>query len=297
MLLSLLRGAFAVALALGAGAAAASSLVVSSAAGDTIGQGVARNWTSPTATFAASGDRSMVTIEVEKPGEGLVTLKFAAKQRGSLEEGTYYSAETADRRTGTAPGLDVSINGRTCDDVWGSFTIRQIEDDGTDITAFEATFIQRCGSNAAPVLSGTVAFNVAPHFFTYNSAAGDPVGRGVVRTHYPSTSNIGVNGMQGSPWLTLGVSGLRDNIIADLNPRTGTQFAPGVFPLARTASASAMGIHLQSDHVDCEQASGTINIRSLVFNPEGGQPRIYAIVTVYCNGSSAPFKFTVRNKI
>jgi len=285
----------AVALLLVAAPATASSLVVNSAANEPIGQGVNRTWTSPTATFTAEGTTEAVTVEVTRDGETF-WLEFAAPHGKALEPGSYYSAERADVRTGKAPGLDVRSGNASCADVWGSFTVRQVAfDEFGAPTQLEATFSQRCGSNVAPLLSGTLAFNTLPWYFTYNSAAGDPLGNGIVRTLYPSTSDLALHGTANG--LSYGASGLRDNVYMAISPPTGKTLAPGVFPLARSPGATAVGIYITNNTVGCNTVAGTINIRALTFGEDGHPTGLYANLTLYCNGASAPFKATLRHKL
>jgi hypothetical protein len=283
------------ALLLLAGHATASSLVVNSAAGEPIGEGTNRTWASPTAVFSASGTTESVTVLVTRDGESF-SLEFAAPHGKVLEPGSYYSAERADVRTGKAPGLDVLSGVASCPDVWGSFTIRQVAFDEFGVpTQLEATFSQRCGSNTAPLLSGTLAFNTPPWYFSYNSTAGDPVGNGIVRTLYPSTSDIALHGTANG--LSYGASGLRDNVYLAISPPTGKTLAPGIYPIARAPGTTAAGIFLTNNLVSCNTVTGTLNIRALTFGEDGHPTGLYANLTLYCNGASAPFKATIRHKL
>lgn len=286
---------FAAALLLLAAPAFASTLTVNSAASEPIGQGVNRTWSSPTALFTANATAEWVSVQVSKDGE-FFSIEFAAPHGKQLEVGSYYSAERAGTRTGKAPGLDVLSGNGSCQDVWGSFTIRQIEfDENGNLAQLEGTFSQRCGSNAAPLLSGTLAYNTAPFYFTYTSAAGDPIGKGIVRTLYPSTSTIALHGTANG--LSYGASGLRDNWYLAISPRFDTTLATGVFPIARVHSPTALGIFLSNNTVTCDEVTGSINIRALTFGEDGHPTGLNASLTVYCNGSAVPFKATIRHKL
>src|ERR1700737_3557731 len=76
-----------------------------------------------------------------------------------LQGGPYVNAEREASRTGSAPGIDVSGDGRSCNKAYGSFTVTQVTiGHSGKVLSLEATFEQHCESPGAPALRGYVKF-------------------------------------------------------------------------------------------------------------------------------------------
>jgi hypothetical protein len=123
--------AAALALAVPAAASAAdvTSVVMFSEAGDFIGQGQPRLFTSANALIVGhvSADRSFLTVDVDGgPLGDRFSFAFAAPPGQPLVPGVYEHAERAAFRSAGHPGLDINGDGRGCNDVGGAFAVRDL---------------------------------------------------------------------------------------------------------------------------------------------------------------------------
>ncbi len=86
-------------------------------------------------------------------------LEFAAPRGERLRVGLYRGAERAVFRTGSAPGLAFSGEGRACNRVGGFFEVHEIDQaaDG-GLSVFTATFEHWCESNPNDATRGWVRF-------------------------------------------------------------------------------------------------------------------------------------------
>lgn len=128
---------------------------------DYIGQGVSESFSRPSARFLVSSPSAdYVTVTVQTDTENW-TIQLAAPHGQTLQPGTYAQAERAAFRTGSAPGLDVSGDGRGCNTVFGSFTISQVVfDQRGQLWALRATFVQHCEFADAPALQGAISYGL-----------------------------------------------------------------------------------------------------------------------------------------
>lgn len=128
--------------------------ILSSDPGDYIGQGVTRRMVPPSYRFSASSIGNRVSLSLS--GQGWWDLDFQAPKNAPLAVGTYEGATRYPFQAPTAPGLDVSGDGRGCNELSGRFTIREIDvaPDGR-VRNFWATFEQHCG-RGTPALFGEV---------------------------------------------------------------------------------------------------------------------------------------------
>ena len=111
-----------------------------SQAGDYIGQGATATYKPSTATITAGGSADYVRFHVST-GDEWWDVDLAAPLGEKLHPGVYRDAERASFRTGRSPGLDVSGDGRGCNEVYGQFSVNQIETDTSGaITVLEATY-------------------------------------------------------------------------------------------------------------------------------------------------------------
>lgn len=86
-------------------------------------------------------------------------LEFAAPRGERLRVGPYTGAERLSFRSQTAPGLDLSGEGRGCNTVRGSFEVHELEQapDG-GLSRFTATFEHFCEGNSRNLTRGWVRF-------------------------------------------------------------------------------------------------------------------------------------------
>ena len=128
---------------------------------DYIASGQTYSYTPANAMIAASGDRSLVRAAVEGRSGEVFRAEFDPGDGDILSVGTYTGA-TRYPFNGSGPGLSVAGNGRGCNTVTGSFTIKQIGFSRVDgsLERLLVDFVQYCdGSTAA--LRGSIAYRAS----------------------------------------------------------------------------------------------------------------------------------------
>lgn len=101
------------------------------------------------------------TVNVSLVTDSFFSLHFAAIAGGTLLPGTYLAAERWPFQSAGHPGLDVSGQGRGCNQLTGQFTILELNG-ATAPPQFGARFVQSC-EGTEPPLRGTVLLNaIAP---------------------------------------------------------------------------------------------------------------------------------------
>ena len=122
--------------------------------GDYVGDGGSNSFTPENTTISISGKANSVTISVSS-GAGWWNIILAAPVGEELRPSVYYNGERASFKTGRAPGLDISGNGRGCNEIWGLFSINQIAVNALgNVTMLDASFTQHCDSSTAPPMKG-----------------------------------------------------------------------------------------------------------------------------------------------
>jgi hypothetical protein len=255
-----------------------------SAPGDYIGQGQTEKYVAPPATITLNGDAGDVTMSVSS-GSDNWNVEIAAPRGRVLEPGQYGHAERAPFRTGLAPGLDVSGDGRGCNQVWGSFDIFQIAtDESGAVTLLDATFVQHCESAQAPPLSGTVLYASTPLSYSYHSDAGDYIGQGGHRSYYGDTSTFDLTGDTQS--VSFSVSGRRDTWTADLSAPTGQVLKRGDYDNAqRFADATHPGLDVYGDGRGCNETTGSFRVLHVV-RSDGSVVGFAARFEQHCEGAA-----------
>jgi hypothetical protein len=273
-------------------AQAASSLTIVSEPGDVIGQGITKTYTSQSALFAANGNGESVTL-------GITTLSdtwyivVAAPRGEKLVRRTYPLAERAAIRTGRAPGLDMGGNGRSCSQVWGTFTIRQVGyDSGGNVTMLDGIFVQRCGNATGPRLIAYLSYKSTPLSFSVVSAAGDPIGLGITKSYFGDTSDFALSGNTGSAQFA--VTGQRDDWLASIQPPSGQALRIGTFSTHALHDSSHAGLNFVSSGHSCSDNNGTLAINNIQTDTAGNVIGLYAVFNITCVGSTAPFSGTIR---
>ncbi|MDP9396045.1 MAG: hypothetical protein M3Q27_18045 [Actinomycetota bacterium] len=151
-------------------------------AGDYISGGRSYSYSASRDGISAAGSESRVSVSVDGANGDWWTADFEAPSGDILAPGTYDGA-TRYPFNGTGPGLSVSGNGRGCNTLTGSFTIKQIAFSPLDgrLTRLQAGFEQHC-EGATAALRGEVSYNAASDVVAPARASGltaTPVTRGV----------------------------------------------------------------------------------------------------------------------
>jgi len=263
-----------------------------SAPGDYIGGGSTNTYTASNATISVNGTKAFLTLTVSTPTE-FWFVELAAPSGEKLRPGRFYNAERASFRTGRAPGLDVSGDGRGCNEVWGTFTINQISADVSGkVAVLDATFMQQCELPTAPVLTGVVKFNALPLRYVFASDPGDYIGGGIMKTYEGGTSIFSMSGSAIS--LLYSVSGERDNWTASISAPAGQTLKPGNYTTARFADSNHAGLDVFGDGRGCSQSTGTLTIIAIGEDGQGAITGLHASFVQHCEGGAAALHGKVR---
>jgi hypothetical protein len=179
---ALAAGAAAVAVPLAAQAALitgqGTSVTFSGTGGDFITQDQAWSYdpanSAITATASSVGDFVEVGINA---GNGVVwTLDFAAPQGQPLTAGTVYNNATRyPFQPVTLPGLSFYGDGRGCNTLTGSFTVKNATFGPNGwVQTFDATFVQHCEESTTSAATGEVVIENGPAPSTVTLAASAP---------------------------------------------------------------------------------------------------------------------------
>ncbi|MFN2477248.1 MAG: putative Ig domain-containing protein [Chthoniobacterales bacterium] len=138
--------------------AADTGLVMDSPQGDYIGAGKSYYYNVPADGALTASKGTVVGLNFNGSGDNWY-LSFAAPGNKPLTPGTYNGAARYPFQSVNQPGLSISGNGRGCNQLTGSFTVKEITY-GADnsILAFDATFSQSC-EGTGPPLTGEVLYN------------------------------------------------------------------------------------------------------------------------------------------
>ena len=292
---TLAKAAFCLALFLGSASVASatsSSLLLISESGDAIGQGLTKNYTSQSALFGVTGDGENLTVAITTLSDTWYMI-VAAPRGEKLTRRGYPLAERAAIRTGRSPGVEIGGNGRSCSQVWGSFTVRQIAYDANGkVTMLDAILIQRCGGPSSPRLVAYLAYKATPLSFSYVSAVGDPIGQGGSKNYFGDTSDFALSGTTSS--LQFGVTGQRDDWLATIQPPSGEALRVGTFQTHTLRDSSHAGLNIVSNGHSCSDNNGSLTINNIQTDTAGQVVGLYASFNITCVGSTAPFTGTIR---
>ncbi|MFF0190147.1 hypothetical protein [Streptomyces sp. NPDC005244] len=265
----------------------------SSKPGDYIGQGTTASYTPKTATISAGGSAEYARFRVSTD-DTWWDVDLAAPQGEKLHPGVYRNAERAAFRTGRSPGLDVSGDGRGCNEVYGQFSVNQIETDADGaITLLDATYTQHCESATAPALTGVVKYRACPLSYAYTSDAGDYIGQGLSATHTGATSTFGVR-----TWgdgIQYDVSGKRGYFTALLTPPTGRTLEAGhTYETRRSNDETYAGLDVFGDGRGCNSSTGELTVGKLALNDDGTVKAFAATFVQHCEGGTPALHGTIH---
>ena len=141
-------------------AATTSSVTMFSRAGDWIGQGQSRIYYPGAATISLSGNGTSFNVSVSGGTSGdSFGLTFAAPYGQKLHPGLYLDAQRAAFRESGRAGIDISGDGRGCNEVAGAFDVKDISYTSSGaISSVWLTFEQHCEGPTAPPLYGELRY-------------------------------------------------------------------------------------------------------------------------------------------
>ncbi|GGL72915.1 hypothetical protein GCM10010129_15810 [Streptomyces fumigatiscleroticus] len=264
-----------------------------SESGDYIGQGGTAAYTPATATITAGGDAEYVRFRV-RTDDTWWDVDLAAPAGEKLHPGVYRDAERAAFRTGRSPGLDVSGDGRGCNEVYGQFSVNQIETDGSGaITVLDATYTQHCERADAPALKGVVKYQALPLSYAYTSDSGDYVGQGTSQTFTGATSTFALN-PYGSG-ISYSASGKREYWSALLTPPTGEQFEAGrTYQAQRSNGEGVAGLDVSGNSRGCNTVTGELTVTRLARDDDGTVKAFAATFVQHCEGGEPALRGTIH---
>lgn len=261
--------------------------------GDYIGQGATVSYTPKTATITAGGTAEYVRFRAWAD-DTWWDVDLAAPQGEKLHPGVYRNAERAAFRTGRSPGLDVSGDGRGCNEVYGQFSVNQIETDADGaITLLEATYTQHCESATSPALTGVVKYRAYPLSYAYASDAGDWIGQGVSQTHTGSTSTFALSGS--AEGVRYSVSGKREGWSASLAPPEGERFEAGTTYTTERFRGPGVGeLDMGGNGRGCNSVTGELTVQKLALNDDGTVKVFAATFVQHCEGGTPALRGTIH---
>lgn len=149
-----------VALPASAAAAPVTSVTMVSETGDYIGGGRDRLFTPENGTVTLTGSPGNLNVAVSGGSSGdSFDLHVAAPPGELLEPGEYEGAQRASFREAGRPGIDVSGDGRGCNQVEGRFTVLDIAATGDTVDRLHVLYEQHCEGGVA-ALFGEIRYRV-----------------------------------------------------------------------------------------------------------------------------------------
>jgi hypothetical protein len=258
-----------------------------SQAGDRVGAGEAGTYRAPSATITATGPAAAIDISVVS-GDEWWAIRLVAPRGQVLRPGVYRKVERPVFGVGHAAGLDVSGNGRTCDRVFGEFTVDQlkIEPSGS-IAVLDADFVQRCDHASAPELRGTVHYRAGPLSYQFDSDPGDHIGRGEHKSYTNSTAGFLLSGT--TALVRIRVSELDgDSWDMELGPPAGQRLQVGEYTRAERGAPddkSRPSFYVSGTGRACE-TTGSFRISKLVADGTGDVKALAVSFEQRCEGQA-----------
>jgi hypothetical protein len=222
------------------------------------------------------------------------TVELAAPAGEQLKPGVYRNAERAAFRTGRSPGLDVSGDGRGCNEVYGQFSVNQIETDTSGaITVLDASYTQHCENADAPALKGVVKYRAYPLSYAYTSDPGDYIGQGATQTHLGATSTFSLSSY--GDGVQYDVSGKREYWTALLTPPDGEQFVAGhTYQAERFHGAGVAGLDVFGNGRGCNTVTGELTVTKLARGDDGTVKAFAATFVQHCEGGEPALHGTIH---
>jgi hypothetical protein len=206
----------------------------------------------------------------------------------------YLDAERAAFRTGRSPGLDVGGNGSGCNEVFGQFTVDQIESDGDgNITVLDVTYSRRCESAEATPVTGRLRYRAYPLSYEFVSDENDYIGSGETRSYTNSTTVFGLSGTVNR--LGFSVSGRRDDWHGTIAPPPGEELAVGTYTGARRFNdEGGPQLDVSGNGRGCNQLTGSFTIHELVADADGKVTAVWLSFEQHCEGGEPALRGTFR---
>ncbi|WP_306336067.1 hypothetical protein [Streptomyces sp. KL118A] len=271
---------------------AVSSYSYTSAEGDYIGQGESGTYKDPQSPMRISGTAESLTVSLP---DAQWSIDIAAPRGDKLRPGVYRGAERAAFRTGRSPGLDVSGGSRGCNEVYGSFSVNQIETDADgNVTLLDASFTQNCESATAPALKGAVKYRAYPLSYRFQSDPEDYIGAGRTVGYTGSTSTFKASG--DASRVHYSASGKRDDWSADIGAPKGQTLEVGkTYRANRFGDDGLAELDVYGNGRGCNTTSGEFKVTRLALDEAGELKAFAATFQQICgSGGTAALNGTIH---
>jgi hypothetical protein len=286
-----------------------SRFLYASQPGYTVGDTGSGSVSSLDATFTAQGDAHDVIISVNGDITHFWSVELAAPSGDTLHTGDYPLAVAPAQRTGTSPGLRVAINGSSCNQTFGSFTVNRIAFDATgQITELDADFVEHCESSTAPPVVGIIQYQLpatdpAPTMpvpppapdpssasLTYTGEPGGPIQPGSSGQFDASNALLFLTGDVHGVTLNVWPDGNRSgHIEVSLMPPSGQDLQKGTYDTAvNIGPADGEAVFAETTPLACAQEYASFTIHSIHTDGWGQVDGIDASFVRRCNSSTGP---------
>ena len=128
--------------------------------GDYIGQGQSRRYDSGSATITAVGSPTVVKGEIRGVDANRWSVTFAAPDGTSLAAGKTYDDALRYPFNDAHPGMDISGQGRGCNDIEGTFTVTALRTTPEGSLEFVGVRFEQHCEGSVPALRGAFDFHV-----------------------------------------------------------------------------------------------------------------------------------------
>ncbi|HUQ63095.1 MAG TPA: hypothetical protein VM121_05040 [Acidimicrobiales bacterium] len=140
----------------GAETISSATITMFSDPGDYIGGGSSREYDQVNATVSGSATSAGINLMASGGTSGSsFTFNIAPAQGSTFMVGYYPGAQRTPFRSAGRPGIDISGDGRGCNEVAGAFEIRDISFSGSTIIALDLLYEQHC-EGGGPALFGEI---------------------------------------------------------------------------------------------------------------------------------------------
>ncbi len=265
-----------------------------SSKGDYIGAGKTMLFGPKDSSVAITGTPDYVRVLVDRGTNESWRADLRAPHGQTFHPGVYANAERTGFQTGLAPGIDISGNGRGCNDLSGQLTIYAMQTDSAgNLTVFDALVQQHC-QLAPAVLTATIRLNAKPMSLTLGIDPGYFPGKTQHQTYDGSTSLFSLTSY-GPEGLSYHASGLREDWYSLFIPPLGRKFVPGIYAISSQEDST----HARFDFADpsngCSQgASGTLTINTITRDKAGNPTSLNAAFVEHCYNGKPALRGTIR---
>ncbi len=297
---------------------AAVVLSIQSDVGDYVGQGQTRTYVLRGAEARIEVDLSFEGLWISMPAQPLGNWSLGMTD-GSMQRpvpGLYDLAERSGFQSAGHPGLAFSMDSRGCNTSTGRFLVQEaVYGAGNSVQRFHARFESYCenrsrglhgeiwvdaqGSTTPPPLQAFPVSGPPTSLFAFQSAPGDPVGRGMSVDHNVSTVRFSPREASGRPGVTVTIDELPGSQIwqLSLSAPSGQHLTPGTYENAASyisTPAGVPGLLLSANGTGCGTVAGRFVVLEAVYGPKDEVYRFHATFEQTCNGFGTPLRGEIR---